>query len=48
MNLEEILIHMFYVLETNDLETYVYLRAKAISMIYEKNNNLCNESLSFN
>lgn len=38
MTLEEILIHMFYALETDDLETYVYLRAKAICMIHEKNN----------
>lgn len=37
MNLEEILIHMFYALETNDLETYVYLRAKALVAIREQN-----------
>lgn len=40
MNLEEILIHMFYALETNDLETYVHLRAKVISLITERNSNL--------
>lgn len=37
MNLEEILIHMFYALETNDIEVYVKLREQAIRIITERN-----------
>lgn len=36
-NLEEILIHMFYALESNDLVTYVELRTKAIAIITARN-----------
>lgn len=35
MNLNEILIHMFYALESNDLPTYVRLRQEAILRLSE-------------
>lgn len=35
MTLNEILIHMFYALESNDLPTYVRLREQAISRLEE-------------
>ncbi|MFN3698380.1 MAG: hypothetical protein ACK4VO_13160 [Pseudobdellovibrio sp.] len=36
-NLEEILIHMFYALESNEVKTYVKLRELALKLIAEKN-----------
>lgn len=35
MKLNEILIHMFYALESNDLQTYVRLRKEAILRLSE-------------
>lgn len=35
MTLNEILIHMFYALESNDLPTYVKLREQAILRLSE-------------
>lgn len=41
MTLNQVLIHMFYALESNDLQTYARLREIAISRLSEMDEEIC-------